>query len=110
MESADFAQLIPWITVAMVGALLVLVWVRGKPADAASAVKDIQSASETAKTLVMAAEQLWNTGKLPKDERLDFVLEQLQEQHPWLNAEQARTSAEAAVFWLKHLVRSVPSA
>jgi hypothetical protein len=110
MESADFARLIPWITLALVVILLAIVWVRGKPATVASAAGDIQSAAETAKTLVMAAEQLWLTGSLPKDARLDFVLEQLQEQYPWLSADQARTSAEAGVYWLKHLIRSVPSA
>lgn len=101
--SLSLQDLVPWITVALTAAILVLVWFRGKPTDAASAASGILEATETAKVLVMAAEQLWLTGKLPKDERLDFVLDQLGAQYTWLDADQARVTVEAAVFWLKQL-------
>lgn len=49
---------------------------------------------------VMAAEQLWQTGALPKTARLDYVLDLVQKQFG-VDQETARMSAEAAVYWLK---------
>lgn len=103
------AEVMAWVSVGLTVLVLVVVWLRTRPATVAEATAGIQEASETAKTLVMAAQQLWQTGVLPKDARLDYVLGQLQAEYDWLEPEQARATAEAAVFWMKNLApRVVP--
>jgi F0F1-type ATP synthase membrane subunit b/b' len=56
-------------------AVLVLAWliVRKPPTTIDEAQAQIAQAAEMAKTLVMAAEQLYRTGKLPADGRFAFV-------------------------------------
>lgn len=83
--------------------VLVVVWLRTKPANVAEAVTGIQEASEFARVAVAAAEQLWSTGKLPRDQRLDYALKRLQAEFPWLEGQQAQATVEAAVYWLKQL-------
>lgn len=83
--------------------MLVVVWLRTRPASVDEAVAGIQEASEFARVTVAAAEQLWSTGKLPSDQRLDYALKRLNTEFPWLDGEQARATVEAAVFWLKQV-------
>lgn len=97
------SEWLAWIAVGLTVVLLVLVWVRTKPTSIAGAIGQIQQASETAKALVMAAEQLWLTGELQKDDRLYYVMERLQTAWPSLDEEQLRATAEAAVYWLKYV-------
>jgi hypothetical protein len=61
----------------------------------------VVQASETALELVAGAEQLWLTGRLPKDGRFRMVYNQLAEIYPDLNEDQLTTTIEAAVYWLK---------
>ncbi len=93
-----------WIALAvavLTGVLIVVVWVRTKPATVEDAAASIRDASEVAQTAVAAAEQLWRTGKLPKTERFDYALGLLQKEFPGLDPVQLRASVEAGVYWLK---------
>jgi hypothetical protein len=95
-------EIMAWVTTGLTVLLLVVVWVRTRPASAGEAAAQIREVTEYAQAAVMAAEQLWQTGKLPKDARLDYVLDELQKQFG-VDKETARLSAEAAVYWLKHV-------
>jgi hypothetical protein len=93
-----------WIALAvavLTGVLVVVFWVRTRPASVEAAAASIRDASEVAQTAVAAAEQLWRTGKLPKTERFDYALGLLQKEFPGLDPIQLRASVEAGVYWLK---------
>ena len=68
-------------------------------------IQDVSStiieAAETAEILVAAAEQLWLTGRLPKTERFNYVMEQLRERFPTVDLDQLEATVESAVYWLK---------
>lgn len=85
-------------------AVLLLAWliVRNPPRSVDAGQALILEASETARVMVMAAEQLWRTGKLPADQRFGWVADQLRRQY---NLEPAQVTAliESAVYWAKHL-------
>lgn len=59
------------------------------------------TAVTVAQQLVGAAEQLWLTGKLPKESRYNWVYDKMAETFPELNAGQLIALIEGAVFWLK---------
>ena len=100
---------LPWVAVGLTVVTLVVLWVRTRPANAGEAMAQIREVTEFAQAAVMAAEQLWQTGALPKTARLDYVLDLVQKQFG-VDKETARMSAEAAVYWLKFVAaRSVPS-
>ena len=100
---------LPWVAVGLTVVTLVVLWVRTRPANADEAMAQIREVTEFAQAAVMAAEQLWQTGALPKTARLDYVLDLVQKQFG-VDTETARMSAEAAVYWLKFVAaRSVPS-
>ena len=61
----------------------------------------IIEAAETAEILVAAAEQLWLTGRLPKTERFNYVMEKLRERFPTVDLDQLEATVESAVYWLK---------
>lgn len=81
--------------------LLIVVWIRTRPSNVAEAVASLQQVAEVAETAVSAAEQLWRTGKLPRDERFNYALNLLQAEFPSLQKEHLTAALEAAVFWLK---------
>lgn len=62
---------------------------------------DIETAAGAAREYVLAAEQLWETGRLDKDNRLIWVLERLQGAFPSIADETLIDSIEAAVAWMK---------
>lgn len=95
-------EMLMWASVALTVVVLVVLWVRTRPADTGEAMAQIREVSEFAQAAVMAAEQLWLTGALPKTARLDYVLGLVQAQFG-VDQETARMSAEAAVYWLKHV-------
>lgn len=97
-------EIMAWVTTGLTVVLLAVVWWRTRPANAGEAAAQIQEMSEFARDAVMAAEQLWQTGKMPKSGRLDYVLGLVQAQFG-VDRETARMSAEAAVFWLKHVAQ-----
>lgn len=94
-------QLLPWIGVALTVVLLIILWLRTAPASAQEALAQIQEMSAHASNLVAAAEQLWSTGKLPKDDRFKYVADRLKITYPDIDEDQLRTTIEAAVYWLK---------
>lgn len=95
------ADFFPWAGVILTVVLLIILWVRTKPATAQEALAQIQEMSAQASGLVAAAEQLWLTGKLPKDDRFRYVADRLAIAYPDLDEDQLRTTIEAAVYWLK---------
>lgn len=90
-------------SVILTAVLLVVVWIRTRPASIDAAIGTVQSVSEVARTAVTAAEQLWLTGKLPQDQRYDFAVNLLAKEFPDLDTKQLTASIEAGVYWLKHL-------
>lgn len=84
-------------------ALVILLWMAKQlPATStASAFEQWQSALEQSQAIVTAGEQLYLTGKLPKDKRLDWATARLEELFPDLNEDQVRAAIESAVYWLK---------
>lgn len=86
-------------------AIVVMVWlfVRNPSTNIQSVQEQVAFSMETAKTLVMAAEQLYETGRLPADERFDWVKEQLEVSFG-VDSEQAVALIEAAVYWMRHFV------
>lgn len=99
-------EIMAWVTAGLTLVLLAVVWWRTKPASAGEAAAQIREMSDFARDAVMAAEQLWQTGRLPKSGRLDYVLDLVQAQFG-VDRETARMSAEAGVFWLKHVAGRV---
>ena len=91
-------------------AVLVLAWliVRNPPHSADQAQALLLEASETARVMVMAAEQLWRTGRLPADKRFDWVANQLRDQYN-LDPQQVAALIEAGVYWVKHLAAAQAS-
>ncbi len=65
------------------------------------AISDIEIAAGAAKEYVLAAEQLWKTGRIEKGDRLDWVLDRLSEAFPSIPEKTLRDSVEAGVMWLK---------
>lgn len=61
----------------------------------------ITSAITTATHLVGAAEQLWLTGKIPKDERFAWVERELRRVLPSIEPGQIIALIEGAVYWMK---------
>lgn len=97
-----FEQYIPYVAFALVVVGLVALWMRKPPATAAEALAEVQEATEITRQLVAAAEQLWQTGRLPRDQRFDWVAKNLGKQYPNMDAEQAAVTIEAAVYWLNN--------
>ena len=93
-------EMLAWVSVGLTVVTLVVLWLRTRPANADEAMAQIREVTEFAQAAVMAAEQLWQTGALPKTARLDYVLDLVQKQFG-VDKETARMSAEAAVYWLK---------
>lgn len=88
-------------SMALTVVLLVVVWIRTRPTSVAEASASLLQVAEVAETAVSAAEQLWRTGKLPKDERFTYALSLLEKEFPALNRDHLTAALEAAVFWLK---------
>lgn len=66
-----------------------------------AALDQFQDALTLAPDIVRAVEQLWQTGAIPKDERLNEAMKRLGEWFPDLTEQQLRTAIEAGVFLLK---------
>ncbi len=101
----NYGQFVPWIAFGLVVLGMVALWLRKPPATAAEALAQVQEATEITRQLVAAAEQLWTTGRLPRDERFDWVATQLASRYPDMDSDQAAATIEAAVYWLKSGIR-----
>ena len=99
---SGFEQYFPYVAFGLVVIGLVVLWLRKPPATAQEAFAQVQEATEVTRQLVAAAEQLWTTGRLPRDERFNWVVKNLATQYPDMNSEQAAVTIEAAVYWLKN--------
>lgn len=62
---------------------------------------DIERATKSAREYVLAAEQLWSTGRLDKEGRLLWVLVRLRAAFPGISEEVLTDSIESAVAWMK---------
>lgn len=80
--------------------LLIYVIVRKPPATVGEAQAQLTEVMEAARAYVMAAEQLWRTGKLPTEQRFEYAAQQLDAQFN-LDADQVKALIESAVYWLK---------
>ncbi len=92
-------------------AVVVLAWliVRNPPRSVDQVQPMILEASETARLMVMAAQQLWQTGRLPSDQRFDWVADRLRAQYD-LEPAQVGALIEAGVYWVKHLTPTTATA
>ena len=106
MENIAMGELLAAFSAVLSVALFVLVWVRTRPQTVEEAMGSFQEVAELAKTAVLAAEQLWLSGKLPKDERFAYAMELLSKEFPMLDMEQVSASIEAGVYWLKTVAAS----
>jgi len=72
-------------------------------ADVAGQLTELQDAVAEARELVLAAEQLYQTGRLPKDKRFTWVHNRLKATLPELSEDTLATAIEAAVAGIKLL-------
>jgi hypothetical protein len=97
-----------YVALGLVAAMVGVWWVRrqaGVEEPLAAGADGVWEAMILARALVMAAEQLWLTGDLYKDERFDYVWAQMKARYPALDEKTLQATIEAAVFWMKVLVR-----
>lgn len=100
----DYATLAPYAAGLVVWG--VVFWLlRRRQGESGGASLDVltqvQEAAGIARDLVAAAEQLWRTGRLERDARFHWVLDQLEELYPGLDPDLLAATVESAVFWLK---------
>lgn len=88
-------------------ALMVGVWAVKRQAGGPTSLREasdlVYEAMSTARTLVEGAEQLWQSGQLPKDERFYAVFEPMERMYPNLDRDALRLTIEAAVRWLRYV-------
>lgn len=104
--STDIWTILPWL-LAVIGVAAGLYFrVSGKGSEEAF-TNTLYTAQNAAREAVAAAEQLWQTGQIPrnadgeKDARFTWALERLQTIFPTLDDDTLEMTIEAAVFWLK---------
>jgi hypothetical protein len=73
--------------------------------EVSSQLTDIERAAQTAREYVLAAEQLWQTGRLTRDSRFTWVLARLRTAFPGISEEVLTDSIESGVAWLKLALR-----
>lgn len=96
-------EMLMWVSIGLTVAVLAVVWLRTRPANVGEAINQMQEAAEFARIAVQAAEQLWKSGSLSADARLDYAMDLIVAEFPGLDKDRARMTIEAAVYWLKHL-------
>lgn len=65
------------------------------------ALSDIETAAGAAREYVLAAEQMWVSGRIDKESRLNYVLDRLVTAFPGIPKITLIDSIEAAVAWMK---------
>ena len=106
MEVHEVVMLVGILGVA-IGFIFMLWRSRGSTPDVLTGLEDIETAIAVAQEMVFAAEQLWETGELPKDERFDYVLEKMEMIFPGLDIETLEPLIEAAVKYTKIIAPKV---
>lgn len=89
------------VGVLLIGGLLYWLGNRNPAKSTAQVIEQVIQAGNLANDLVQTAEQLWLKGELPKDDRFDFVMDELEALFPDLTEQQLRNAIESAVFWMK---------
>ncbi|HXF60307.1 MAG TPA: hypothetical protein VNK95_01740 [Caldilineaceae bacterium] len=82
-------------------AFLVARRTEGGESSAVDVAGEMVRAATVARELVAAAEQLYLTGKLPRDERFDYAVDRLGELFPNIEPNQLVALVEAAVYFLR---------
>lgn len=102
-------NLITYLTFGVVIAVFIIQLVNGRRGetitiegitDAITVAGDIW---EEAQEWVTAAEQLWESGKLPKNGRFDYVFSRLKERYPDVDSDMIRAAIEAGVWNINRL-------
>jgi hypothetical protein len=83
------------------GIFLWLLWRSAPKTELVDQVGDIETAIIFARELVLAAEQLWETGQIEKGDRFDYVMGKLMMVFPDLDIDTLEALLEAAVKWGK---------
>lgn len=103
--------------VALVIALYLLIQAQraGKPVTAELVTETLNEATVTAKeladvalTAAGAAEQLWRSGKLERNERLDHAFAYVSQWFPSLDEDTIITALESAVLFINSTVAALP--
>lgn len=91
------------VSILVAVAIVAWTWYRGEgnTGSVTGMAGDFLLASTHAQDVVAAAEQLWLTGQIPADGRLDYAMNRLHELFPGLSDTQLRTVVEAAVYFAK---------
>lgn len=92
------------VSVVAVAIMGVMYWRTGKLLGAAEATNSAQELTETALTGARAAEQLWRSGKIMRDERLGKAIEHVKQWFPDLDEDSIITAVESAVLVVNTLV------
>lgn len=96
----------------LAGAAVLVAWII-RPRETAAvlnAAQEFTAAIAAARDLVAAAEQMTQAGDMDPAARLDYVMDELGELYPALEAPQIRAAVEAAVFWINRLTEKQPEA
>ena len=104
METTEFVIIVAGIVAAV--AVLLMAWYQKKRFDAAlfiSQFDEMRMAAEMARDFVLAAEQLWETGQIPKEDRYEVVWLQMQKWFPNIDEDTLEVLIESAVKGLKIL-------
>jgi len=82
----------------------VLVWFRtkDKPVTPQVVVTEVRDMLDAAPSVAAAVEQLWTSGAIPKDKRLDEGIKRLGDLFPSVTEHQLRTGIEWGVWMLKN--------
>ena len=105
MEATQVAILVLGLLAS--GGIFWMVWRRRHTFDVDSinaALSDVLLAFEIARELVLGAEQLWEIGDLPKDDRFQRVWDAMDELFPGLDEDLLEMIIEGAVRGLKMIV------
>jgi len=100
-DNMEISEALGYITAGVSVIILALLWLRTRPIGIEQAHNDLLLAAELARTAVAAAEQLWRSGRMPADDRIDYAMSVLQSQLPGVDVAQLQASIEAAVYWLR---------
>jgi hypothetical protein len=96
----DVWEIAGWVIAVALAGVAMYFRLTGKGTEA-QYFDQLASMQAAARDAVAAAEQLWVTGQIKRDDRYDWALAHLQKLYPALTSDAFTMSIEAAVFWLK---------
>lgn len=104
METINWSEVLTWVMI--VGLLAYTVYGRtgrGETITMKTTGDDLLSAFEVAKGVVAGVEQLWESGQIDKENRLNEAIDQMTKMYPEFDADVLRTTIESGVYWLRQL-------